>query len=107
LRKNIEKEKDLTVIAEACDGEEALKLAKETLPDIVIMDITKPEMDGIAATKKIKKLFPDIRVIGLSTHENEDLAREMLNAGASAHLTKSEAFETLPAIIRSEVTAEK
>ncbi|HET6527298.1 MAG TPA: response regulator [Balneolaceae bacterium] len=107
LRKRMEEETDLTVVAEASDGDEALKLAKETSPDIIVMDVTMPKLDGITATQKIKSTLPDIQVIGLSSYEDEEFAREMMKAGAAAYLTKSEAFETLAATIRTEATAEK
>lgn len=107
LRKKMEEENHLTVIAEASDGEEALKLAKETSPDIIVMDVTMPKMDGVTATQKIKKALPDIHVIGLSSYEDEGFAREMMNAGASAYLAKSDAFETLSATIRSAANVEK
>ncbi|HEX6983225.1 MAG TPA: PAS domain-containing protein [Balneolaceae bacterium] len=102
LKKIIEQEGDLIVVAEAPDGQSAVELAHETRPDVVIMDINLPGMNGIDATEKIKAELPEMRVIGLSLHNDEEVIREMRNAGASAYLTKSNAFETLCATIRSE-----
>ncbi len=102
LRSIIEEESDLTVIAEAADGEQGVKLASEKKPDVVLMDINLPGMNGIDATKKIKEQLPDTRVIGLSLHDEKKVAREIMSVGASAYLNKSDAFETLCATIRSE-----
>ncbi len=107
LRKMIENQDDLMVIAEASNGEEAVKSARETSPDIIVMDINLPGMDGIEATRKITAEMPDIRVIGLSLHDEKGVADDMRSAGASAYLTKTEAFETLCATIRSEATMAK
>ncbi|HET6527965.1 MAG TPA: response regulator, partial [Balneolaceae bacterium] len=102
LKRIIEQEHDLTVVGEAPDGQSAVELAREARPDVVIMDINLPGMNGIDATEKIKDELPDIRVIGLSLHNDDKVKREMRNAGASAYLNKSNAFETLCATIRSE-----
>lgn len=102
LKKLINSQDDLIVISEVSSGEQALQTAKKTAPDIIVMDINMPGMNGIEATRKIKELLPDIRVIGLSLHDSEDVIERMRNAGAAAYLTKSEAFETLCATIRSE-----
>lgn len=102
LRKLIEEEDDLTVIAEASDGKEGIKLARETSPDVIVMDVNMPGINGIEATREITGHAPDMRIIGLSLQEEESVARAMRNAGASAYLTKSEVFETLCATIRSE-----
>lgn len=102
LRKIIEGEEDLAIIAEASDGKEAVRAAKETSPDVIVMDVNMPELNGILATQEIKAALPHVHIIGLSLHDDEDVAREMRNVGASAYLTKSDAFETLCATIRSE-----
>ncbi|HEX6983223.1 MAG TPA: GAF domain-containing protein [Balneolaceae bacterium] len=102
LRKIINEEKDLTVTGEASNGKEAIEMAIETHPDVIVMDVNMPEMNGIQATQKIKAELPDIQIIALSFHDSEDVAREMRDVGASAYLTKSDAFETLCATIRSE-----
>lgn len=107
LRQMIEREVDLTIMAEASDGEEAVKLARKKTPDVIVMDINMPVMDGIKATQKIKAEMPGIRIIGLSLHDSKGVIEDMRSAGASAYLTKNEAFETLCATIRSEMTSVK
>lgn len=107
LRNMIEVQDDLSIVAEASDGEQAVKLAHEISPDIIIMDINMPVMNGIEATKKITSEIEDIQIIGLSLYKKEEAANNMLGAGASAFLTKDEAFETLSATIRSEAIATK
>lgn len=71
------------------------------------MDVNMPDMNGVDATKKITSAKPQIPVIGLSLHNQEEVVRNMQRAGAAAFLTKSEAFETLCATIRSEATVAK
>ncbi|MEX2574635.1 MAG: PAS domain S-box protein [Balneolaceae bacterium] len=102
LSRLIEEQDDLMVIAEASNGREAVELTYEYSPDVIIMDINMPEMNGIEATSRIIGDALPVRIIGLSFHEEEDVAQAMLDAGASIYLTKSEVFETLCATVRSE-----
>jgi CheY-like chemotaxis protein len=105
LRQMIEQQDDMSVVAEASDGREAVELARRYSPDIIVMDVNMPVMDGIEATQKIKSEMPNIRIIGLSLHDSEEVIQNMYNAGASSYLIKNEAFETLIKTIRSEVAA--
>jgi len=82
-------EPDIEVIGEACDGQEAVELALELLPDVILMDITMPRLDGIQATQKIKAQLPEVCVIGLSMYERDDMALAMADAGAAAYLSKA------------------
>lgn len=107
LRRIIEQEDDLMVIDEAMNGEEAVKLARENPPDVIVMDVDMPVMDGIDATREIVSSIENVRIIGLSLHEKGSVAQAMRNAGASAYLTKTEAFEALCATIRSEAVLAK
>ncbi len=66
-----------------------------------------PKMDGIEATKQIKAKMPDVRIVGVSLHESPRIMQDMRNAGASAYLTKTEAFESLIVTIRAEASAIK
>ena len=104
LKKIVEAEEDMMVIAEASDGKEAVELARKTSPEIVIMDVDMPVMNGIDATRKIVSEIPQIRIVGLSFHDHKEVVESIHSAGATAYLSKNEAFETLVATIRSEVT---
>jgi CheY-like chemotaxis protein len=78
----------IEVVGEAADGEQAVELAKQTRPDVVLMDITMPRLNGIEATRHILDALPDIRVIGLSMHHEADMATAMHKAGAVAYFSK-------------------
>jgi DNA-binding NarL/FixJ family response regulator len=94
------------VVAEAADGEEAVRLADKHTPDVVIMDISMPNLDGIEATRLIKQRHPDMKVIILTVHEDEEYAYQILRAGASGYVlknaSKKEIFEALSAVLSGE-----
>jgi DNA-binding NarL/FixJ family response regulator len=77
-----------SVVAEACTGREALELAKRHHPDLIIMDVSMPDMGGIEATSAILKELPDTKVLALSMHENREFLIRMLRAGASGYVLK-------------------
>jgi CheY-like chemotaxis protein len=79
----------IKVVGEAANGREALDLARLIRPDLIIMDVSMPEMDGIEATRRIKAEMPQIRVIGLSMHDDVQITREMLNAGTETMVSKT------------------
>ena len=91
----LENEDDFAVIGHPADGREAVRLAAELSPDVVLMDITMPNMDGIEATACIVKSHPDIRIVGLSMHEDGGMKERMIKAGAAAYVYKEAAAETL------------
>jgi signal transduction histidine kinase len=95
LRKILEDYSDLTVIGEAANGAEAVSMAAQLQPDIVLMDINMPEMDGIEATKQIKAGQPATIVIGLSVNNSLQIQEAMKQAGASSFVSKDEAAEEL------------
>lgn len=95
LRALLEKEKNLQVIGEAGDGRTGIKLAQELSPDVVIMDVSMPDMNGIEATRQIKTNDPTIKVIALSMYSDRQFIAGMIIAGASAYLVKDCAFEEL------------
>jgi len=95
LRALIEKEPDMEVIAETENGEQAVARAKELAPDIVIMDMTMPLLNGIEATKFILRDNPNIRIIALSMHSNSHIVKEALKAGALGYVLKSCLFDEL------------
>ena len=88
-RQILEHESDLTVVAEASDGEEAVKMAGSAKPDVAIIDISMPGVDGIEATKRIKALYPSIAVLILSAYDDEQFIFGLLEAGAAGYLLKS------------------
>ena len=101
LRSFLETQPGLKVIAEAKNGLEALEQAKKTQPDIVLMDVTMPDMDGMEATHKLKKLYPECQVLVLTVHSDKQYFMQMLAAGASGYLTKQAAADELVAAIRA------
>jgi two-component system response regulator NreC len=103
LRSLLEKQKDMEVVAEAEDGREAIRLAAEMAPDVVIMDITMPDLNGVEATKQILAKSPDIKIIGLSMHSDTVFVTEMLKSGAAGYLIKDCAFEELVRAIRTVI----
>lgn len=99
LRNVIEKISNLKVIAEAHDGREAVKLCKKLIPDVVIMDVSMPGLNGIEATKQIINLDKDIKIIALSMHSNKQFIIGMLKAGAYGYMLKdSDSDELITAI---------
>jgi NarL family two-component system response regulator LiaR len=88
-RQILEQEPDINVVAEAGDGEETVRLAGSTSPDVAIIDIAMPKMDGIEATKQIKTLYPSITVLILSAYDDDQFVFSLLEAGAAGYLLKS------------------
>ncbi len=105
-RKLLEQELDLKVVAEAGDGEEAVKLAAELLPNVILMDISMPKMDGIAATKQIKTEYPDINVLILSAYDDDQFVFRLLQAGAAGYLLKNVHSQELIAAVRAVAQGE-
>ncbi len=103
LRELLLHELDMEVIGEAVDGIEAVEKARRLRPDVILMDINMPRMNGIEAAKEIIACMPDMKIVGLSIHEDEAVARSMRNAGAVDYITKSSATEKLCAAIRKAV----
>ena len=88
LKDLLEKEKAIEVIGESADGPETIRLAKKLKPDVILMDIKLPHMDGIAATRAIRKDCPDTNVLILSSFEDEAHVMEAIQAGANGYLSK-------------------
>src|SRR5262245_45427107 len=97
--------KDLEVVGEAANGREAVRLAKKLSPQVILMDIAMPEMNGIEATRQIHVAQPHIRILMLSMHVNRQYLFESLQAGAAGFIPKDSAFSELLAAIHSVVTS--
>jgi len=89
LRDLLEKEAAFDIVGEAGDGEEAVRLATEIKPDVLIMDISMPNMDGLQATQQIKARCPEVAVLVLTVHTDDESILEILKAGAAGYLIKS------------------
>ena len=103
LRALIQAEDDLEVVAEAEEGRAAVRLAGEVSPDVVVMDISMPDLNGIDATRQIKSHDPAVSVVALTAHADPRLVSSILGAGASGYLPKDAAFEELAVAIRTVV----
>jgi two-component system response regulator NreC len=101
LRSFLETQPGFEVIAEAKNGLQALEKAREAKPDIVLMDITMPDMDGIEATQQLKDLYPDCQILVLTVHADKQYFMKMLSVGASGYLTKQAAADELVAAIKA------
>lgn len=91
----------IQVVAEAGNGLEAVERAQAVEIDVVVMDITMPQMDGLQATKRLKALLPQSRILALTVHEDKQYFFQMLAAGASGYITKQAAADELVAAIRA------
>jgi DNA-binding NarL/FixJ family response regulator len=95
----LEGESDLEVVGEAVNGHHALELCRQLRPDLVLMDVRMPEMDGLTATREIKKEMPTISVLMVSAYESEDYRREAASAGATDYILKdAERYQLLEAV---------
>ena len=95
LRSLLEKQTDFEVIGEADNGRKAVQMAQEKKPDVVVMDVSMPDLNGIEATKQIIESLPETRVIALSMHSDKRFVMGMLRAGASGYLLKDCASQEL------------
>lgn len=89
------------IVGEAADGRSAVKLAQATVPDVVVMDVVMPELNGFEATRQILKVLPQTEVLILTMHDGEQLVREVIDAGARGYVLKSDAGRQLVAAVQS------
>ena len=95
------------VVGEADNGEEALELVREHVPDVVLMDLSMPVLDGVSATRRITDEFPDVRVVVLTMHDDTQRTRAALEAGAIGYLTKGTSFAEVLDTLRRAVAGEE
>jgi two-component system response regulator NreC len=100
LRSYLETQEGIQVVAEADSGAEAIRKAQQASPDLVVMDIAMPVMDGLEATRRLKAILPECKVLALTVHEDKQYLFEMLLAGASGYVTKQVAADELVTAIR-------
>lgn len=107
VRLLLETETDIEVIGDVNNGRDAIRMTEELLPDVVLMDIAMPEIDGLEATRQIKTKFPETKILVLTMHRTDDYFFEMLNAGAAGYVLKAadpeELIRAVRVIARGEV----
>jgi DNA-binding NarL/FixJ family response regulator len=106
FRRMLEDEADLTVVGEAGDGTEAVRLAQELKPDVIVMDCAMPGMSGLIATRQILATSPKQAILMLSMHSEETLVRQALDAGAKGYVLKNAVDLELPSAIRKVAAGE-
>jgi DNA-binding NarL/FixJ family response regulator len=103
IRSLLEQDRDLTVVGESENGRDAVQQAVKLRPDVIVMDIAMPDLNGIEATRQIMRQLPRVKVVALSMHADKRFVVEMLRAGAAGYLQKNCAFKNLAHAIRSVV----
>lgn len=102
LRRSMEEE-GFDVVGEAGDGDEAVALAGEIQPDVVLMDVTMPDVDGVEATRRIRSQWPNIRVVMLTMHADQDVIASAIRSGASGYLVKDCSTDEIAEAVRQAV----
>jgi two-component system response regulator NreC len=106
IRMLLEAQPDIEIVAEAESGREAVEEARRTKPDVVLMDVQMPGLNGIEATQQIKKLVPETAILALTMHEDDQYFFEMLHSGASGYVPKRAAPDELVTAIRTVARGE-
>lgn len=107
LKALVNSQPDMAVCGEAGDGETAVAAVHESHPDVVVMDVSLPRMDGGAATERLRRDCPEVRVLALTVHEDTGYLKRMLEAGAAGYVLKRSATESLIAGIRAVARGEQ
>ncbi len=92
---------DLELVGEARDGQEALRMCEQVRPDVILMDLVMPEMDGTTATRQIRDRWPEVQVVALTSFQEQELVREVLRAGAIGYLLKNVTVDDLAEAVRA------
>lgn len=101
IRLLIKSEPGWEICGEAADGREAVALAEKLQPDLIVLDLTMPEMNGLEAARQIKKRLPEVELVMLTAHDNEDLVHQVFEVGARSYILKTEAAKHLIPAIRA------
>ena len=101
LRAMLDREPDLYVVGEACDGKSAVDVVREHRPDVVVMDVSMANLNGVEATRRIKAAFPNVRVLCFSLFADGHIVTRMLEAGASGYILKESARDELATAVRT------
>ncbi len=101
IKKIISTDSNMEVVAEAGDGLELMELLQKITPDLIILDITMPRLNGLAAAAKIKQIYPDIKILILSMHRSKEYLHQALAVGVDGYLLKQDADEALFAAIET------
>ena len=107
LHSLLESQPDLTVVGEAEDGRKTIELVQKLQPDIVIMDVSMPNLNGIEATHQISRTSPETKIIALSIHSNRRFVCDMLRAGAYGYILKESLFDELLLAIQTVVAGNR
>ena len=101
LRMIVDAQSDMEVVAEAANGREAIRLSQELHPDVVLMDISMPELNGLKAAATLKRIMPETKILTLTRHSDEAYLQELFQAGVSGYLLKQSAASELTRAIRT------
>jgi DNA-binding NarL/FixJ family response regulator len=107
IRSLLEKEVDIEIVGEAANGRETLRLVEETNPDVLLLDMELPDVQGAQVAQQIQLLYPKIKILVLSAHNDSVYVRELLRLGASGYLMKDEAPEVIVEAVRGVAHGEK
>ena len=99
-------EQGFSVVGEAADGAQAVELAHRLQPDVILMDVTMPELDGVGATREIRAALPNVRVVMLTMHADEDVLASAIRAGASGYLVKDCSIREIADAVRMAASGE-
>jgi DNA-binding NarL/FixJ family response regulator len=102
----LSRQADMEVVGEAATGSEALRLCRSLIPDLVLMDVEMPEMDGLSATRQLKEELPTVSVLVLTAHDNTDYLLEAVQAGAAGFILKESALQQVASAVRTVMNGE-